>query len=46
MKWPKMEVSVDLLLTNKEEVTRAVITNSNLDCKEPEIEMFEVLWGF
>ena len=38
-------VALDLLLTNKEEVVRAVIINSNLDCREPEIEVFSVLWG-
>lgn len=39
------DVALDLLLTNKEEVVRAVIINSNLDCREPETEVFKVLWG-
>lgn len=39
------DVPLDLLLTNKEEEARAVIINSNLDCREPNIEMFSILWG-
>lgn len=32
------DVALDLLLTNKEEVVTTVIINSNLNCREPEIE--------
>lgn len=39
------DVALDLLLINKEEVVKAVIINSNLDCREPEIEVFKILWG-